>query len=313
MSRSFVLEPDARTLHGHFSRDLAPVLTVDPGDTVQARTLDAWWSSGPYSGPPGERPRVEQYSVDDGGHALIGPIFVRGAKAGGVLAVSIHEVTPGSWGGGVAGGWPSAFNERYGLQQSGVIHSWDIDGPGGTARNQHGTTVALRPFLGVLGMPPPEAGRHSTTPPRIYGGNIDCKELVAGSTLYLPIPVEGALFSFGDGHAAQGDGEVSGTAIECPMDRVVLRFGLRDDWNLTTPVADTPSGRLTLGLGGTLDEAAFAALEAMFTLLERLHGFSRPDAIALASVAVDLRITQIVNQTVGVHAVLAPGAIRSER
>jgi acetamidase/formamidase len=210
----------------------------------------------------------------------------------------------------VVGGWPSPVNERYGLLDRGAILTWELDPVAMTGRDQHGHTVALRPFLGVLGMPPPEPGRHSTIPPRVHGGNLDCRELVAGSTLYLPIPVDGGLFSVGDGHAAQGDGEVGGTAIECPMDRVDLTFGLREDLPIATPVARTPAGWLTMGLGDTLDDAAFAALEAMFALLGRLYGLDRPDAVALASVAVDLRVTQVVNQVVGAHAVLAPGAIR---
>lgn len=306
----YELEPDGRTLHGWFSRDLPPVLTIDPGDSVRIRTLESSWSRGRFAGGDfGDRPRSEFWEPGVG-HALIGPIAVRGAQAGMVLAVRVAAVVPGTWGNTVAGGWPSAVNERYGTVDAGVVHVWDLDPEAGVGRNQHGHTVALRPFLGVLGMPPPEPGRHSTTPPRWHGGNLDCRELVAGSTLYLPIPVDGALFSAGDGHAAQGDGEVSGTAIECPMDRVDLSFDLRTDWELRTPVAHTPVGWVTMGVGSTLDDAAFAALEAMFELLGRLHGVSRTDAIALASVAVDLRVTQIVNQVVGAHAVLRPGAIR---
>jgi len=178
-----------------------------------------------------------------------------------------------------------------------------------TGRNQHGHTVALRPFMGILGMPPAEPGRHSTVPPRTHGGNLDCRDLVAGSTLLLPVPVDGALFSVGDGHAAQGDGEVGGTAIECPMDRVRLTFDLRDDVPVTGPVARVAEGWLTIGLGDTLDEAAAAALDSMYALMKHLHGVDRPDAVALASVVVDLRVTQIVNQVVGIHAVLRDGAI----
>jgi acetamidase/formamidase len=190
------------------------------------------------------------------------------------------------------------------------VHRWTLDPVAGTGRNQHGHTVALRPFLGVIGMPPAEPGRHSTIPPRPHGGNLDCRELVAGSTLWLPIPVDGALLSVGDGHAAQGDGEVSGTAIECPMDRVDLTLSTVDDFPVTGPVARTPAGWVTMGLGYTVDDAVFEALNAMFDLLGRLHGVSRPDAVALASVAVDVRVTQIVNRTVGAHAVLPPGALR---
>jgi acetamidase/formamidase len=162
-------------------------------------------------------------------------------------------------------------------------------------------------------MPPPEPGRHSTIPPYWHGGNLDCKELVAGSTLYLPVPVEGGLFSVGDGHAAQGDGEVSGTAIECPIERADLTLDLREDLfgrPLTTPVARTPAGWVAMGLGDDLDEAAAEALDAMLGVLTALHGVSRSEALALASVAVDLRITQVANRTFGVHAVLPPGALR---
>ena len=110
-------------------------------------------------------------------------------------------------------------------------------------------------------MPPAEPGRHSTIPPRPHGGNLDCRELVAGSTLWLPIPVDGALLSVGDGHAAQGDGEVSGTAIECPMERVDLTLSTVDDFAVTGPVARTPAGWVTMGLGDTVDDAVFARAE----------------------------------------------------
>jgi acetamidase/formamidase len=179
-----------------------------------------------------------------------------------------------------------------------------------TGRDQHGHILALHPFMGVMGMPPDEAGYHGTGPPRFCGGNIDCKELVAGSTLYLPIAVSGALFSVGDGHGTQGDGEVCGTAIECPMDLVDLTFHLRDDLHLTTPRANTPAGWLTLGFHEDLQEATYIALEAMLTLLCEQHQLTRTDALALASLVVDMHITQIVNGVRGVHALLPHGIIR---
>lgn len=302
------LEPGDLTLHGYFSRDFSPVLTIDPGDSVRVRTLDAWWSAGPYTGGTiAERPRVPQYK-DGYGHALIGPIEVTGARPGMVLGLRINAVVPATW--GACAEPRSELRARYGIEGSGRVHGWELDPVSMTGRNQHGHTVTLRPFLGVMGMPPAAPGLHSTIPPRWHGGNLDCKELVAGSVLYLPIPVDGALFSVGDGHAAQGDGEVGGTAIECPMERVDLTVELRSDWALDGPVAHTPAGWLTMGVADDLDEATHRALHAMFGLMERLHGVSRADAVMLASVAVDLRITQIVNGVVGVHAVLPRGAIR---
>jgi acetamidase/formamidase len=306
------LEPERRTLHGHFSRELPPVVTIDAGDTVTFRTLDSNWGLESYR--PGQGIQRREFegriSPDDDGHTLVGPVAIRGAKAGMTLEVQIGAVVPGVYGACMAGGWRSAWNDRLGISSEGVIHVYTLDTATMTGRNQHGHTVMLRPFMGIMGMPPDAPGHHSTTPPRACGGNIDCKELVAGSTLYLPIAVDGALFSTGDGHAAQGDGESGSTGIECPMERVELTFHLHNDMPLTTPIARTPAGWLTLGFHEDLDEATMFALEAMFALISRQYGVSRLDAIALASVAVDLRITQMVNQARGVHALLPFEAIR---
>jgi len=180
-----------------------------------------------------------------------------------------------------------------------------------TARNEKGHRIALRPFMGVMGMPPDELGIHSTAPPRPCGGNMDCKELIAGSTLYLPIPVEGALFSVGDGHAAQGDGEVCTTGVECPMERVELTFRLREDLSITNPRARTAAGWLTLGFSPDLNEAAFLATEGMLQLMGEQFALPRAEALALASLVVDLRITQVCNGTRGVHALLPHGALQT--
>ena len=158
-------------------------------------------------------------------------------------------------------------------------------------------------------MPPVGPGIHSTTPPRRQGGNIDCKELVAGSTLYLPIPVDGALFSAGDGHAAQGDGEVSGTAIECPTTGQVT-LDLHDDLALEWPCARLEGAWLTFGFDADLGRAAAIAVDGMLALMHREHEIAADEALALASVVVDLRVTQIVNQQLGVHAVLRDDALR---
>ncbi len=153
-------------------------------------------------------------------------------------------------------------------------------------------------------MPPPEPGEHSTGPPRRVGGNIDCKLLVAGTTLFLPIGVDGALLSAGDGHGAQGDGEVSGTAIECPFERAQLTLDLRADLDLRMPIARTSDAWVTFGFDDDLDVAASLATETMLDLIEREHRLDRAYALALASVAVDLHVTQVVNGAKGVHAVL---------
>jgi acetamidase/formamidase len=179
-----------------------------------------------------------------------------------------------------------------------------------TGRNEHGHRIALRPFMGVMGMPPDEPGLHSTAPPRPSGGNMDCKELISGSSLYLPISVEGALFSVGDGHAVQGDGEVCTTAVECPMERVELTFRLWEHLGITHPRARTATGWVTLGFSPDLDEAAFLATEGMLQLMGDQFGLQRSEALALASVIVDLRITQVCNGTRGVHALLPHGAIQ---
>jgi acetamidase/formamidase len=291
-----VLEPDQRTLHGHFSRELEPVLTIEPGDTVVFNTLDSGWGLEPYHAGA-YRPRREL--EHDGGHALTGPVATRGAQPGMTLQIDIGELVPSAHGACLAGGWGSPHNELLGVVGDGIVHAYTL--ADGVGVNQHGHTVQLRPFLGVMGMPPAEPGEHSTIPPRRTGGNLDCKELVTGTTLFLPIAVPGALFSAGDGHAAQGDGEVAGTAIECPMERAELTFHL-SALPITTPTARTPTHWITMGLDEDLDTAAVNALNAMLDLLQRERGLSRRDALAYASIHVDLRITQIVNETKGVHA-----------
>jgi acetamidase/formamidase len=297
-------------LHGHFDNGLPGQLVVDPGDTIQLTTLDCWWSAGRYAGGHvASRARVAEY-YDGAGHALTGPIFVQGAGVGSTLGVHIDDIVPGEWGTTHAGGRATKFNVEYGIVDESAVLAWDIDAQAGTARDQLGHTVGIRPFLGVIGVAPAGPGRHSTIPPRSTGGNLDCKELVRGSVLYLPVAVEGALLSLGDGHAAQGDGEVGGTAIECPM-AVTVTVGLASDLAVTAPTANTPAGWITMGLGATVDEATYAALNAMLDLLQHRFELSRPQAAAVASVVVDTRITQVVNETVGVHAVLPHGAVRT--
>ncbi len=312
MKRVHEITPSRRTLHGHFSAELDPVLTIDSGDTVRFETLDAGWNLEPRRSPlHDEHPRrfEPREPGRDDGHALCGPVAIRGARTGMTLAVRIGRLRVGTWGFTAGGGWASPLNVRLGVVDDGAYLLWTLDPDRLQGRDQHGHVVALRPFMGVMGMPPREPGVHSTVPPRFCGGNLDCKELVSGSVLYLPVPVDGGLFSTGDGHAAQGDGEVGETAIECPMDEVVLTFTLHDAPRLTMPRAETPAGTITFGLHEDLDEAAHLAVDGMLALMGERYGLSRPEALALASVVVDLRVTQICNGVRGVHAILPTGAV----
>jgi acetamidase/formamidase len=263
-------------VRGWFSRDYEPVEAVEPGGSVTFRAFGAFWAWDADAEP--ERP-------EGAGHALEGPFEVRGAQAGQTLVVGIDEVMPRDWGRTWADG--EAF-------------TWSLDGD---TWKLGAHAVRSAPFLGVIGMPPPEPGEHSTTPPRRWGGNIDCKELVAGTTLYLPIPVDGALLMAGDGHGAQGNGEVSGTAIECALERVTLTLDV-EDLDLRSPIARTADSWLAFGFDEDLDAAAEQATETMLDLMERELAVSRAEALALASVSVDLHVTQVVNEVKGVHAIL---------
>ena len=305
-----IIEPNEYTAHGYFSRELNPVLRIDSGETVRYRNMyDARWN-----GFDASSQQLEQSPLREGdplkGHCLLGPVAIRGAKPGMVLEIQVGEiqVAPLGWNTGGGGDDPVLDDLGVGGNEQYMVR-WRINGANGTAENDLKQRVYLRPFLGVMGMPPDEHGQLSTTPPRPTGGNMDCKLLVAGSSLFLPIAVEGGLFSAGDGHAVQGDGEVSGTAIECPIEQVDLTFILHEDMSLQTPRARTPEGWITLGFDEDLDVATMTALNAMLDLLQEQFQISRNDAFSLASVVVDLRITQIVNTTKGVHAVLPNGSV----
>ncbi|CAN5562925.1 acetamidase/formamidase family protein [soil metagenome] len=309
--RIYTIEPERSTLHGRFSNEFPPVLTIDPGDTVRFRTLDAGWGLEANREDGAQRqtfgPRLEGR---DDGHALSGPIAIQGAEPGTILVVQINDLWMGAWGYTNTGGYSTPLNDRLGLSDGErVTLRWSLDREAMLGTNQFGQTIGLRPFMGVMGNAPAEPGYHRTAPPRVTGGNIDCKELVAGSTLFLPVAVPAALFSTGDGHAVQGDGEVGQSAIECPMDRADMTFSLRDDLPLTRPWARTPDAWITFGFDQDLDEAMAQALDEMLTLIGHFHGLGRKHALAMATAVVDLRVTQVVNGARGVHAMLRHGAI----
>ncbi len=285
-------------VHHAWDNAIPPRLVIDQGETVVFHTRNA--SDGRVtpdmpagaSPPPADAPPFT-------GHPLTGPVFIRGAAPGDTLEVEIVDLRPGPWGYTAfspgRGLLPGDFDVRY-------LHIWDLTRDPVPFRP--GIAVPLEPFLGVMGVAPAEPGAHSTMPPRRNGGNVDTKQLTAGARLYLPVLVEGALFSCGDGHAAQGDGEVCVTAVEMNA-RVTLRFGLLPGRRLAEPQlltggplsARTNTGRhfATTAHGPDLFAAAQQATRYMIEHLVRERGLSREEAYILASVAVDLRISEIVD------------------
>ena len=320
MPTDHTLTADRPNLHAHFSRSAAPAIRIDSGDTVTIRNIpDVSWGLEPPTSTTAPRRKVEPRGpTRDNGPCLCGPIAVHGAMPGDALQIEIQRVVPGKWGWTYAGKGMSTpeLNAALGLTDSPLtLLRWDLDAasPAGrrVARNQHGHTVPVRAFPGTIGLAPDE-DHASGWVPRLCGGNMDCRELVEGSTLYLPVMCPGGLLSVGDGHAAQGDGELSGTAIECMLDEVRLRITLLKDHPITSPRIQPARGAgtdadqprwITLGFAETLDAAAAQATFAMLDLMTEELKLPRAEALALASTQVDLRITQMVNPLRGVHAV----------
>lgn len=299
---------------GCFDAGQPPVLTVSSGARVSIDTVSGTEANLPgpdYHVPPELRDIHQRAARPLPGHILTGPVAVAGARPGQVLQVDIEEVSlRQDWGYNVmrplAGVLPHEVPEARNL----IL---PLDAQTMTARlpltSGGAIQLPLAPFFGVMGVAPPQHwGRISTIAPDRHGGNLDNKELVAGSTLYLPIHAEGALFSVGDGHAAQGDGEVCITAIETAL-RGTFRLTLRDDLTLDAPMAETPTHVLTMGLAPALDTCAEQATRRMVALLQT-RGLSWADAYTLCSLAADLRVTQVVNGTKGVHMMLAKSLLR---
>lgn len=313
MSSIHYVEPRPGTVHGCFSRELPPILEVDSGDTVRLRTLDADWGLEQFTALDVPRRKFRHRLDRDKGHALLGPIAVRGAHPEAVLEVEIHAIRPGRYGWTIARdeNSPPGINAEVGVSNMPPrLLRWSLDPDTMTGTTTEGFSVGLRPFMGILGMPPDEPGVHPTWAPRNSGGNLDCKELIAGSTLFLPIPVVGALFSVGDGHGAQGDGEVCTMAIECPMDHVELTLRVNESFHLKLPRAKTPAGWIAFGFDADMDRAVAQAVSGMLDLMQDTFHLTRTEALALASVVVDVHVTQIVNGVCGAHAILPHGALR---
>ncbi len=290
---------------GYFDGTLPPVLEVDSGDKVTLTSVSGGPDVVPESGffvPKALRDIHESVQPKLQGHILTGPIALRGAKQGHVLEVRIHDIgLVQDWGYNairpLVGALPDDFGETR-------VITIPLDAERGVATLPWGTELQLQPFFGVMGVAPPvEWGSITSIIPRQHGGNLDNKELGAGATLYLPIHVDGALFSAGDGHGAQGDGEVCVTAIETAL-RGTFELILREDMTLKMPRAETPTHFITMGLDPDLDDAAADAVRDMIVLICGRSNLSAEDAYTLCSLAADLRVTQIVNHHKGVHMML---------
>jgi acetamidase/formamidase len=287
-----------RSDQNHLAWDpaIAPVATVASGDVVEFDCLDA--SNGEITaGSTSESLATLDFDRVD---QVTGPVAVEGAEPGDTLQIDLLDFTPANW------GWTASI-PGFGLLAEdfpdGHLKITNLPSDGGPVEFWPGIRIPLAPFCGEIGVAP-ETGPRSTIPPDLHGGNMDTRHLVAGSTIFLPVFQPGANFSIGDGHATQGDGEVSGTAIETPM-RALVRLSVRKDLHLTGPefvAAPDPNAALrngaryaTDGIGPDLMEASRDALRRMIDWLGREHGLDAMQAYLLCSVAVDLRISEIVD------------------
>jgi acetamidase/formamidase len=301
-----LLRSSPETCHwGFFDGGLKPVLRVMSGDRVTIESI---------SGPPEALPpsgsemtvlpehREVHAKLSGVGHIMTGPVFVDGAEPGDVLEVRIVDVElRQNWGYNVFRPYMGTLPQDFPYQQ--LIHL-PIDRQRSIATMPWGLEIPLRPFFGQLAVAPKkEYGRQGTREPREWGGNLDCKELVAGSTIYLPVQNKGALFSTGDGHAVQGDGEVDGTAIETALTGT-FDFVVRKDLKHKLPRAETPTHHITFGFDVDLDDAAATALREMVDFLASRLGLPKGHAYALCSLVCDLHVTQTVNGVKGVHAMI---------
>jgi acetamidase/formamidase len=305
---TYALKPTPKTVAwGYYDAKGTPVLRVKSGDTVEIQTLI---TSTPKrledAGLPADQ--VEQSLRDitaqvtdkgPGGHILTGPIYIDDAQVGDVLEVRIQRIRLAI---------PYAYN-AFGAGRGYIPDDFPyskmkiipLDEKRMVAHFAPGIEIPLHPFFGSMGNAPPEsAGRLNSAPPWVMGGNMDNKELVAGTTLYLPVHAPGALFEVGDGHAGQGDGEVDITAIETSLVGT-FQFIVRKDMHLKWPRAESPTQYITMGFNDDLNAAATLAVREMVDFLVSEKHLSRDDAYMLASVAADLHITEVVDGNKGVH------------
>jgi acetamidase/formamidase len=307
--------------YGYYWAETKPVLTIASGDIVEVTTM---LTSTPTrleaAGVPANevepelRDIVAQVTGDargPGGHILTGPVFVEGADSGDVLEVKILSIDlkiPYAYNG--CSGFARDLCDRADPTSTRIIR---LDGKRMVGTFAPGIEVPLKPFFGSMGVaPPPARGRVSSAPPDIHAGNLDNKELIAGTTLYIPVHVKGALFEIGDGHAAQGDGEVDQTAIETSL-RGRVQLTVRKDMKLEWPRAETRTHWITMGMDTSLVKSTRIAIDQMVKLLMEKKGLTQMAAYQFASVAADLRITQLVDGNVGVHMMVEKALLQPKR
>jgi len=303
----------ATTFYRFLDQAAKPVLTINSGDVVKIETATGTPGYFERLGVPKDKIPAELYEtfkgVDDNArrdHTLTGPIFVNGAEPGDSIEIRLRAIDVRLPLGGQGIGGNAALAGEFAPRDK-VLY---LDLKKKTAEYAPGVVVPLnRPFWGSIAVvPPPSVGRITDQRPGAWGANMDNRDLIAGTTLYLPVFVPGALLSLGDGHAAQGEGEVGGSAIETSLKgeiQVVLRKGK----TLKLPRAETPTEYMTMGFHEDLDEAVKIATREMLDWIVELKGISRDEAYLLASVAVDLRVTQVVDGAKGIHAVIQKSII----
>ena len=304
MAATHHLDPGPGTVHwGHFDASIPAVLSIDSGDMVVVDTVSGGHLEvcDPSVFDDRHRHIIETVPQLMGPHILTGPIQVRDARPGDIHEIRILDIElTARWGWNVIRPLRGALPEDFPYLSRRVL---PIDLQRRTTALPWGVELPLRPFFGIIGVaPPPAYGRVSTIEPREYGGNMDNKELVPGSTLFLPVFVDGANLSIGDGHAVQGDGEVCLTALEtCLKGRFQVLLHRR---TLGFPHAVTPGHLITMGFDPDLDDAARDALRRMIRWLTVLKGWSAEEAYVYCSFACDLRVTQLVDGNKGIHAMV---------
>ncbi len=301
-----------------FDANFSPVLTIESGDRVAIQCLSGRQELLPFIDkrleiPQALRDVMEASPGMRAGHILTGPIAIAGAQPGDMLEVKIDRVDPGArWGytniRPLVGTLPDDFQEP-------ALFISEVDVDRRVCKTPWGSELRLAPFLGIMGVaPPPAFGQIRSTEPRIHGGNMDNKELIEGSTLFLPVWVAGANFSAGDGHGVQGDGEVCVNALEMCLD-AELTFILHKAESpgrslLARPRAETPTHFISMGFHATLDEAMKMALREMIAFIVSRSKLTPHEAYALCSLAADFRVTQSVNGEKGVHGMLQKGLLQ---